>query len=186
MAHAPVDNLNPAWVATQAAKEVQGVATYLEFSGHDGASVIQIIITPDTIASNGRLVPATFFRRQITTNTPRKQWKHSSLTSVANRAEYYFPKDETQKQIVVNFQETGAMSEVNSKYNALARMEPFYAYFKQIGNRGFKLVKEMPLHAEISKQDVDSIAMDKLPTKLMYRINQLRLVNGFPDPILKS
>ena len=186
MGYAPTDKLNPAWVATQAAKEVQGVATYLEFSGYEGSSVIQIVITPEMIDSRGKLVPAAVFRRQISTATPRKQWRSSSLFNMNHDVTYNFQSENLQ-QIAKRFQDNGFLAaEDDTKLLSLTRMEPFFAYFKQLGNRGYKLVKEMPLHAEVSKQDADSIASDKLPSKLMYRIQQVRLANGFPDPILKS
>lgn len=175
-------NINEAWLATQAAKEVQGVATYLEFSGYDGTSVVQMIVTPDIVTTDNKLVQPTMFRRQISKTAPRKQWRAVQLL----RANPNYPvRNELLGSIVNGFKDEGFVTKNEADLFSYERVSVFASYIKQLSSRGFTLVQSKPLYAEISKQDADSIASLKLPTKLMYRIQQVRLTNGFPDPMFR-
>jgi len=60
-------------------KSVQGVALYGEFA-RMGATT-QIIVTPDGYDSEGNEVPMNIIRRTVTTSSPRKQWRFSSLVA---------------------------------------------------------------------------------------------------------
>ena len=152
-----------AWKAMQMDKEVQGVASYLEFRRYD--STIQIVIIPDAVTTTGKVTRASMFRRQITTISPRKQWRST-----------YFN---------INFDKADAdfLSKDESDIATMTRLAPVESYLSSIASYGFTLYKK-PLLAEISKQDVDSILIGKLPSKLMYRISQLRSVNGFDENLI--
>jgi ribosomal protein L35 len=151
------------WKAMQMDKEVQGVASYLEFRRSD--STIQIVIIPDAMTTTGKLTRASMFRRQITTHSPRKQWRNT-----------YFN---------MNFDKSDAdvLSKDESDIATMTRLGVIEDYIVRIADYGFTLYKK-PLFAEISKHDADSIVIGKLPSKLMYRISQLRSVNGFDENLI--
>lgn len=144
-------------------KDVQGIALYAEF--RKPGAMMQIIITPDGYANDGREVAASLYRRVTTPQTPKKQWRNSSLSWRAITDLNGQPLEDGQRE---QFTET--------------RMSFASQLFDGIKNGGWILTKE-PLFIETSKKDLDDVKMSKTPNKLMYRINQTRDALGFPAEI---
>jgi hypothetical protein len=155
-----------------AAKDVQGVATYFEFRKETGvgtpsayAATTMMFLTPDGYTEDGRFVSASLYRRVVTSYSPRKQWRVSPLG---------YPDD--------SMRTTGtpaplATYEVEGAANR--RLTHADGLFRSLLDGGWTLVKE-PLHVEVSKKDLTDVAIHKTPSKIVYRITQSRAAKGFP------
>lgn len=154
-------------------KDVQGVAVYYEFrkevAAYDGtinAATTQMFITPDGYAEDGRFSSSTVYRRVVTSYSPRKQWRASSLG---------YPDDA--------MRETGTPSPLSTEEVEGAgerRLTYARSLFRSLLDGGWQMVKE-PLFVEVSKKDLSDVAMAKTPAKVVYRINQTRSTKGFPE-----
>jgi hypothetical protein len=146
-----------------ATKDVQGVSLYAEF--RKTGAMMQILITPDGYANDGREVPASLYRRVTTPLTPKKQWRSSNLSwrTITDLAGQPIADDKKEQ-----FTET--------------RMSFATQLFDGIKNGGWVLTKDL-LFIETSKKDLDDVKLSKTPNKLMYRINQTRDALGFPAEI---
>lgn len=143
-------------------KAVQGVGVYAEFARSNATT--QIIITPDGYDNAGRLIGLGIIRRTITSETPKKPWKFSILPTVADHA-------------VVTDDEKDAFCG--------RRMAIPAALFDQVMNGGWSMVGT-PILLEVSKKDFDDIGTKKQPSKLIYRINQSRIAQGFPTDLINA
>jgi hypothetical protein len=141
---------------------VQGIAVYAEFARSN--STTQVILTPDGYNSVGELVPMCLIRRTITTATPKKQWKFSSLAALPNL-------DQIQDDAVEDYGD--------------ARLNVIGVFFDQLIRGDWKMVKS-PVLLEASRKDMDSICAQKTPAKLTYRIAQSRMALGFPDDLINE
>ncbi len=146
-----------------ATKDVQGIALYAEF--RKPGAMMQIIITPDGYAVDGKEVPASLYRRVTTPLTPKKQWRSSnlswrSITDLNGEALANAMKD--------NFTEK--------------RLSFAVQLFDGIKNGGWLMTKE-PILVETSKKDLDDVKLGKTPNKMLYRINQTKTALGFPAEI---
>jgi hypothetical protein len=146
-----------------ATKDVQGIALYAEF--RKPGAMMQILITPDGYANDGKEVPASLYRRVTTPLTPKKQWRSSNLSwrAVSELNGEALANDKKE-----NFAET--------------RMSFATQLFDGIKNGGWILTNET-LFIETSKKDLDDVKLSKTPNKMLYRINQTRTALGFPAEI---
>jgi hypothetical protein len=146
-----------------ATKDVQGIALYAEF--RKPGAMMQLIITPDGYAVDGKEVAASLYRRVTTPLTPKKQWRNSSLSWRA-------------------ISELAGVELDNDKKEAFAEKRLSFAtqLFDGIVNGGWALTKE-PLLIETSKKDLEDVKAGKTPNKLLYRINQTRDAVGFPAEV---
>jgi hypothetical protein len=146
-----------------ATKDVQGIALYAEF--RKPGAMMQILITPDGYANDGKEVPASLYRRVTTPLTPKKQWRSSNLSwrAVSDLNGEALANDKKE-----NFAET--------------RMSFATQLFDGIKNGGWILTNET-LFIETSKKDLDDVKLSKTPNKMLYRINQTRTALGFPAEI---
>lgn len=146
-----------------ATKDVQGITLYTEF--RKPGAMMQILITPDGYAVDGKEVSASLYRRVTTPATPKKQWRNSNLS-------------------------WRAITDLNGEALADGAKEQFTEnrlsfatqLFDGIKNGGWQMTKE-PILIETSKKDLDDVRSGKTPNKLMYRINQTRTALGFPAEI---
>jgi hypothetical protein len=146
-----------------ATKDVQGIALYAEF--RKPGALMQILITPDGYAVDGKEVPASLWRRVTTPLTPKKQWRNSALS-------------------------WRAISDLNGEALANAMKETFTEtrmsfttqLFDGIKNGGWQITKE-PILIETSKKDLEDVRQSKTPNKMLYRINQTKTALGFPAEI---
>ncbi len=149
---------------TVEAEKVVGKALYMEF--RNGSQTYQALVTPDTIASNGRAVPAVLYRRQISSSAPRKAWKTTSFPTLNLDA---FGKYEARET------EAAAAS-------ASARMVYVENLFTRIQSYGYFLYKA-PIVVEVSQEDVEAIRLSKTPYKILGRITRVRRTLGFGEAL---
>ena len=147
--------------------KVVGKALYLEF--RTGLQTYQMLLTPDGISSNGRAVPSTMYRRQISSAKPRRAWKTYSLPSLSLNA---FGTYET-------------VDKDNALQNADSRVGYMASTFSQLKSYGYTLYKQ-PLLIEVSHEDLDSIRLSKTPYKILGRITRVRRTLGFGEFIIAS
>lgn len=146
-----------------ATKDVQGIALYAEF--RKPGAMMQILITPDGYANDGKEVGASLYRRVTTPLTPKKQWRSSTLSWRAITE--------------LNGVQLGDSSKETFVEN---RMSFSTQLFDGIKNGGWILTNET-LFIETSKKDLDDVKLSKTPNKMLYRINQTRTALGFPAEI---
>ena len=142
-----------------ASKSVQGIAVYAEFARSNATT--QVIITPDGFGSDGNLIRSNVVRRTITEANPRKQWRFSMI-----------PNSRT---------ESGA----NKAAYADDRMSYASSLFDQLLAGGWEMVGA-PILLETSKIDLDAVRQSKTPTKMIYRINQCRVAQGYPTDLVNA
>lgn len=141
--------------------DVQGIALYAQF--HKPGAMTQLIITPDGYAENGDKVMASIYRRVVTTDSPKKQWRSSYIRSADAE---------------------GVDFEAGEERVAFAEKRLNFAtqLFDALLSGKWKLHKE-PIYLETSKKDLSDIKESKTPTKLLYRVNQSREAMGFETEI---
>ena len=145
--------------------KVVGKALYLEL--RQGMSTYQLLLTPDGISSNGRAVPATVYRRQISSAKPRRAWKTYSLPSLPINA----------------FGTYEATDKDNALQTADSRVGYMATTFSQLKSYGYTLYKQ-PLLIEVSQEDLESIRLSKTPYKVLGRITRVRRTLGFGEFII--
>jgi hypothetical protein len=148
-------------------KEVQGTVLYTEF--RKPGAMVQMFITPQGHTLNGVLVNSRFYRRTITTYSPKKQWKFNT----------FYPYSD---EMVAEVLEGNSIDSQEGKDNYLAsRLQKYENIFHQLKDGEWNAQK--PFFVEISKKDYTDIYLDKTPTKVIYRINQTRDALGFPSDL---
>jgi hypothetical protein len=147
--------------------KVIGKALYLEF--RSTGQTYQVLLTPDGISSNGRAVPVTMYRRQISKLKPRRAWKTYSLPALP----------------VNSF---GAYDQAASKDEATNIVDSRLSYmattFTQLNSYHYKLYKQ-PLFIEVAQEDLESIRLSKTPYKILGRITRVRRTLGFGEFIVE-
>jgi hypothetical protein len=145
--------------------KVIGKALYLEF--HSTGQTYQMLITPDGVSSNGRAVPATVYRRQISKLKPRRAWKTYSLPALPLNS---FGAYETQSK-------DDATQAADTRANYIATT------LTQLNSYSYKLYKS-PILVEVAQEDLESIRLSKTPYKILGRITRVRRTLGFGEYIL--
>lgn len=143
-------------------KKVQGVAVYAEFKKPGQA--MAILLTPDGYTTLGHLIPMTFFRRVVTKDSPKKQWKPSSLRLAP-------------LQTVIDL---GGLPDDSKEIFVEQRISRITSYFDLILTQGWVL-EGKPILIEVSLHDMEDIAKGKTPNKIMYRVHISRKALGFPE-----
>jgi len=145
-------------------KDVQGIALYAEWKKPE--ALTQIFFTPDGFTTDGTLMRARMYRRTVTTDNPRKQWKSSTLWGSK------YDKDATEI-------ETDASAKRDYASNRLGGVD---VYFKRLVAGGWVKNGE-PLLIEVSKKDMDDMSKDKTPNKFLYRVDLTKKTKSFEDPL---
>jgi hypothetical protein len=140
-------------------KKVQGIAVYAEF--RRAGQTMQLIVTPDAYTTEGNLVPMTLLRRIVTKETPKKQWKSSTLRGV-------------------NVEEQIKVEDTGKANFAELRMRHAIHFFDQILSQGWT-IEEKPILVEVSRHDADDLIKGKTPNKIIYRVHISRKALGFPE-----
>ena len=140
-------------------KSVQGIAVYAEFARNNATT--QIIITPDGYGASEQLIRTNVVRRTVTKDNPRKQWRFSLIRSARSAT----PDD---KEAYAN-----------------DRMQYASTLFDQLIAGDWKMVGK-PILLETSKDDLEAVRNGKTPTKMIYRINQSRIAQGYPTEIVNE
>ena len=145
-------------------KDVQGVALYAQF--HKPGAMTQLIITPDGYDEQGEKVLASLYRRVVTHESPKKQWRSSFIR--------------TTSATDVDFEEGAQRASFAEKRLSFATQ-----LFDSLLNGKWELHKD-PIYLEVSKKDLTDIREAKTPTKLLYRVNQSREAQSFETEIPAS
>jgi hypothetical protein len=145
-------------------KKVQGIAVYAEF--RRAGQTMQLIVTPDAYTTEGNLVPMTLIRRIVTKETPKKQWKNSTLRG----------------GIDLNEMVTGkiTLTDLEKSDFAETRMRHATHFFDQIVSQGWT-IEQRPILVEVSRHDADDLIKGKTPNKIIYRVHISRKALGFPE-----
>lgn len=150
-------------------KDVQGVAVYGEFARPNATT--QVIVTPDGYDSDGNVVTMNIVRRTVTTDSPRKQWRFSTVPEA---------DEATIRTLVAN-----GGSAADKETYCDERMRYASSLFDQLTRGDWTLINE-PILIEVSKIDLDAIRASKTPTKLLYRVTQSRSALGFPSDLVNT
>lgn len=140
-------------------KAVQGIAIYAEFARVNATT--QIIITPDGYGPSDKVVRMNIVRRTVTKDNPRKQWRFTMVPDSRD----------------VHGSDKVAYAEDRLAYAS--------SLFDQLLAGEWKMVGK-PILLETSKDDLEAVRNGKTPTKMIYRINQSRAVNGYPEEIVNA
>lgn len=156
-------------------KDVQGVAMYAQFIKDSG--LLQMLVTPDGYSVSGGLVPASLYRRVTTTYQPKRQWR-GTIFEKLNSSRWQDPESPLIDGMPVdplapNDKDRDLMEKI-----ANVRLEYIGRVFSTIISQDWTLDGD-PIFVEISKKDIDDIAVGKTPSKLMYRVNNLREAGGY-------
>ena len=142
--------------------KVVGKALYMEFRSSN--QTYQMIITPDGLTLEGRNIPATVYRRQISSSRPRRAWKTLA-----------FPKLPQDPSGVFNMLNVDA-----AKEQATSRAGYLESNIQRLHANGFTLFMK-PIIVEVSQADLDDIRYAKTPYKILGRITRARKVLGFGE-----
>ena len=149
------------------ANQVAGKALYLEF--RKDTSTYQVIVTPDGISKEGRYVPASIYRRQISESKPRKAWKVQTLPAIG----------------LDSFGAFTRLSPEQAHEKSLLRLEYIYSTFSRLRDYGFALYKS-PIIVETATEDMSDIAQSKTPYKVLGRITRVRRTLGFGESLFAT
>lgn len=147
--------------------KVQGVAIYAEF--RKPGETMQIILTPDAYTTTGELMPMTLVRRVVTPETPKKQWRNTTLQNT--------PLKDLLENGVTN------LADENKDEFTEMRMRHATHYFDRIVTGGWT-IEQKPILLEMSKHDADDLAKGKTPNKIIYRVGISRKALGFPENLI--
>ncbi len=145
-------------------KKVQGIAVYAEF--RRAGQTMQLIVTPDAYTTEGNLVPMTLIRRIVTKETPKKQWKNSTLRGGIDLNEMVTEKITISDLEKLEFTETSMRHAIH--------------FFDQILSQGWT-IEQKPILVEVSRHDADDLIKGKTPNKIIYRVHISRKALGFPE-----
>lgn len=141
---------------TDPEKKVQGSALYVEMRNVYG-NIYQMFFTPDGTNEEGQFTPATVYKRRLSENQPKKQWR-----SVRLRRELVSPNPE-----------------VNPEIHRLERLETIESTLLRLATQ-YTIVNK-PFFVEVSKKDLTDVILGKTPIKIVYRIGQTRKALGFAE-----
>ena len=141
---------------TDPEKKVQGSALYVEMRNVYG-NIYQMFFTPDGTNEEGQFTPATVYKRRLSENQPKKQWR-----SVRLRRELVSPNPE-----------------VNPEIHRLERLETIESVLMRLATQ-YTIVNK-PFFVEVSKKDLTDVILGKTPIKIVYRIGQTRKALGFAE-----
>jgi len=143
-------------------KEVQGVAIYAQF--HKPGAMSQFLITPDGYDEEGVRVPACIYRRAITPDAPKKQWKATFVRNPTT-TDGVDPENEDHRAQIAH-----------------ERLEFATQLFDTLITGKWDIHKT-PIFLEVSQKDMTDIRAGKTPTKLIYRVNLTRNEEGYETEI---
>lgn len=150
---------------------VVGKALYLEL--RSGLHALQVLITPDGLNTQGRVVPAMLYRRQLSHSHPRRAWKHYSLGKATHSADGVFT----------------TLPLATATEFADSRLAMIAPTVDQVHRFKYQ-VHKTPLAVEVTSEDLDTITKLATPYKILARITRSRKAAGFgeliPDPSSSS
>jgi hypothetical protein len=149
-----------------------GKALYTEFrkDGH----TLQIIFTPEAMLADD-YVPATIWRRQISSWNPRKPWRaYSQEWATLNERREYRKNNAGNPPTISDKDEA-----ITYSVKGLLFIDRTFA---SLTDQGWSLYKE-PLVIDFSQEDLDNTKTWATPTALIRRITRSRKAVGFDDAL---
>jgi len=107
----------------------------------------------------------TLIRRIVTKETPKKQWKNSTLRGIDLN-------EMVTEKITISDLEKADFTET--------RMRHATHFFDQIISQGWT-IEQKPILVEVSRHDADDLIKGKTPNKIIYRVHISRKALGFPE-----
>lgn len=150
--------------------KVQGVGVYAEFRKEGEA--LQLLITPDALNSEGKIVPMAIHRRMVTKITPKSQWRITRLGELLIR-EYLADSGEDIKSISIDEITTFTAN----------RFRYAMSILDDVLIKGWTITKS-PILIEVSKIDADDIGNSKTPNKVLHRVGVSKKSLGFPEELI--
>lgn len=146
--------------------KVVGKALYVEFRAD--TQTMQFLLTPDAMSSDGRVVPAMLYRRQLSESRPRRAWRHHSLGNgrVSSDGIYH------------SLNSNELLDFVNSRLSMLSGTIEALQRFKYT-------VYKVPLVVEVTTEDADTLRKGATPYKILARITRSRKAAGFEESLFK-
>jgi hypothetical protein len=143
---------------------VVGKAVYMEM--RRDKQTTQLILMPEALTEDGKVVPMTMYRRNISSSAPRRAWKQASTTFMSNREGDKF----------VQLDKVHALETFNE------RMQHFEPIFRQLELYGYKLYKQ-PIVVEVTSEDAMDARNSKTPYKVLGRITRCRRALDFGEAL---
>jgi hypothetical protein len=153
-----------------AKQTIQGFAVYFEIA-RGSSTVVQFLLTPDGFNMDNDFVGARMYYRQLSSAQPRKQWQGYTL----------------EKDTILKL-----LTDTDMSISLIPASEDFTEnrLDKTIGNLIKRLhydnnwrITYKPLVVEVSKKDLSDISSWKTPTKVIYRVQQVKKSVGFPETL---
>jgi hypothetical protein len=145
----------PAGFITDPDKKVQGSALYAEFK-NPYMQTVQMFITPDGIDEVGNFVYGVVYYRRLSATNPKKQWQIAHLG----------------RALVDDYG-------VTTEQVLLSRLETLEFLMKRVAMTSELVGK--PFFVEVSKKDLADVRIRKTPTKIVYRIGQMKASLNYPE-----
>lgn len=144
-------------------KSVQGFALYLEFQKDESVDnrIAQIFLVPVGYDENDKLVGQRILWRVVSNVEPKKQWRSLHSLSASQT-----------KELAENFDVKNLL---NSSWGSNWVLSPF----QWVKSSNYSAKKAV--YIEVSKKDYTDLGNSKTPTKLIYRMNQIRSVSGLAE-----
>jgi hypothetical protein len=148
-----------------------GKALYMEF--RKTVNTAQIIITPEGITAEGKFVPSSSWRRQISAWSPKKPWK-------------CYPNGESAIR-QTDFDMTKALQTETDLENATFISSNMLGSINSVLNNLFSndwVLYEKPIVLEFSQEDLEDTLNWATPSALIRRILRARKELGFAEELL--
>lgn len=157
----------PTGFITDPEKKVQGCALYVEMKSTSREdSFYQFFLTPDGVNEEGGFVRAQMFKRLLSADAPKKQWRNTWLRPELLAIE------------ATDWENFPEIRVHQDAHNA-KRFDSVSATFQRLQTH-YTLVNQ-PFFVEVSKKDLTEVGIGKTPIKVVYRIGQTRKALGFPE-----
>jgi hypothetical protein len=141
---------------------IVGVGLYLELvpkGDNPSNKTTQILITPEGKTDKGMEVRFAMLAREVSTWSPRKQWRHT-FSTLTDEQKALAPADQ-------------ALALISRFENTLKR-EIYYGY--ELRNK--------PIVFEVTNLDLTDVADWKAPAAALRRIQKARVSLGFPEKLV--
>lgn len=149
-----------------------GKALYSEFrkDGH----TLQMIFTPEAMFDD-KYVPATIWRRQISSWNPRRPWRaYSQEWATLNERKEYRANNSGSAEVI-----TGSDEAIAYSVKGLMFIDRTFA---SLIDSDWKLYKE-PVVIDFSREDLENTMKWDTPTALIRRITRSRKALGFDEAL---
>jgi hypothetical protein len=149
---------------------IQGFAVYFEVA-RGSNTVVQFLLTPDGFDTNDDFVGARMYYRQLTDLQPRKQWRGYTL------------EKDTILKLLTDTDVSISLIPASEAFTENRLDTTMGSLIKRLHYDNNWRVTYKPLVVEVSKKDLSDISSRKTPTKVIYRVQQVKKAVGFPETL---